>query len=148
MKNILLGIDFHERTAQLIEETVKLAKPLSAKVWLLHIAAPEPDFVGMRVGPQSVRDHRAQELRNEHGLLNDYKTIIEHQGVEVECLLVSGPTIETILDEVNRLDIDLIVTGHHKHSRLEELIIGTHSAKLIDESPVPVLVIPCKLEED
>ncbi|NNC82973.1 MAG: universal stress protein [Flavobacteriales bacterium] len=148
MKNILLGIDFHEKTPHLIEEAVKLVKPLGAKLWLLHVAEPNPDFVGFEVGPQVVRDHRAQELRTEHRMLDDYANLIKEQGVDSEGLLIPGPTIETILDEVKRLNIDLVITGHHRHSLLSEALFGTHSSKLIDASPVPVLVIPCIKEED
>ncbi|NNK81079.1 MAG: universal stress protein [Flavobacteriales bacterium] len=148
MKNILLGIDFHERTPYLIEEVLKLAKPFNAKIWLLHVASPNPDFVGYEVGPQSVRDERAKELRNENALLSDYAEIIRSEGVKSEGLLISGPTVETILDEVGRLSIDLIVTGHHEHNKLSDALFGNYSTKLVNAAEVPVLVIPCKKQFD
>ncbi len=49
MKNILVGIDFHKETQVLISESAKLAKAFGAKVWLIHVAPPEPDFVGYDV---------------------------------------------------------------------------------------------------
>jgi nucleotide-binding universal stress UspA family protein len=148
MKNILLCIDFHEKTPYLIEETLKLAKPFGAKIWLLHVAAPDPDFISLDVGPQEVRDQRAKELRNEHGLLSDYAKIIESEGVQSDGLLIAGPTIETIIKEVNRLKADLLVTGHHDHSKLSDLFFGNYSTKLVNAAEVPVLVIPCKVSSD
>jgi nucleotide-binding universal stress UspA family protein len=144
MKNILLGIDFHERTPYLIERTVQLAKPFKAKIWLLHVAAPNPDFIGFEVGPQTVRDQRAKDLRNENALLADYARIIESEGIESDGLLIPGPTIETIMDEVKKLKIDMIVTGHHAHNKLSDALFGNYSTKLVNAAEVPVLVIPCK----
>ena len=46
MKNILVGIDFHDYSETLINKALKLSKPFNSKIWLLHVAAPDPDFIG------------------------------------------------------------------------------------------------------
>jgi len=69
MKNILVSIDFDEHTEQLINRTAELAGKYNSIVWILHVAAPDPDFVGLEVGPQYIRDHKAAELKKEHKLL-------------------------------------------------------------------------------
>ena len=65
MKNILVCIDFHEQTKNLINKAAEIAKAFNAKLWLVHVAAPDPDFVGYDVGPQYIRDARADELKEE-----------------------------------------------------------------------------------
>ena len=47
-------------------------RKFGSKIWLVHIAAPDPDFVGYEVGPQYIRDHRADELKKEHKLVKKY----------------------------------------------------------------------------
>jgi nucleotide-binding universal stress UspA family protein len=148
MKNILLCIDFHEKTPYLIEETLKLAKPFKAKIWLLHVAAQDQDLLSYNAGIKEIRNERANELRTEHGLLSDYAKIIESEGVESEGLLIPGPTVQTIITEVKRLNIDLLVTGHHEQSKLSDLFFGNYSTKLVNAAEVPVLVIPCKASLD
>ena len=69
MKNILVSIDFNEQEALLMDRAYEFAKAFDAKIWLVHIAAPDPDFVGYDAGPQYVRDARAEDLKGEHKLL-------------------------------------------------------------------------------
>ena len=69
MKNILVTIDLEDHAEQLIGHAAEWAKAFGAKVWLMHVAAPDPDFVGYEVGPQYIRDGRAEELREEHRML-------------------------------------------------------------------------------
>lgn len=42
MKNILVGIEFEEQSMQILERAQELAKSFKAKLWLIHIAAPDP----------------------------------------------------------------------------------------------------------
>lgn len=72
MKNILVTIDFDVKTTLLIDNAYKLANAFGSKVWLVHIAAPDPDFVGYEIGPQYIRDNRAYELREEHRQLQNF----------------------------------------------------------------------------
>ena len=146
MKNILVGLDFHDNTDQLIDKAVSMAKAFGAKIWLYHIANQQPDFLGYDGGSQYLRDHRAQELKEEHKTIGNWASIIEEEGLEAEGLLITGQPVTTILDKAKELNIDLIICGHHEHSKVYELFIGSRSAKLIRKSKIPVMVIP--FEED
>ena len=142
MKNILLGIDFHDKTETLIQKAVAFTKQINAKLWLLHVAAPDPDFIGFEAGPQFIRDERADKLWDEHKKLWNFKQEIEQQGVDAEGLLIQGATIETILEESIKLEIDVIITGYHEHNFLYNAFFGNNSIQIIKNSTIPVLVFP------
>ena len=142
MKNVLVAIDFHKKTEVLIDWAFSLTKPHRSKLWLIHVAAPDPDFVGNDVGPQYIRDDRAETLRKEHRLLQRYKESLEEKGTEVEALLIQGATIETILEEADKLSIELIACGHHQHGFLYNAIFGSTSSGIVNKSSIPVLVFP------
>lgn len=142
MKNILLGIDFHDKTDELIRKSVEFAKLINAKLWLLHVAAPDPDFVGFEAGPQFIRDERADRLREEHKQLWNYSEDIEKQGVDADGLLIQGGTIETIIEESIKLNIDFIIAGYHEHNFLYDAFFGNTSIQIIKNSKIPVLVFP------
>ena len=73
MKNLLVTVTFEEKeTSVLLEKAMSIAEKFGSKIWLVHIAAPDPDFVGYEVGPQYIRDHRADELKKEHKLVKRY----------------------------------------------------------------------------
>jgi hypothetical protein len=56
MKNISGNIDFTENESLLIDKAFEMAKSFDSKLWLMHIATADPDFVGYEVGPQYIRD--------------------------------------------------------------------------------------------
>lgn len=142
MKNILVAIDFDERTYELVAYAAEFAKKFSSKVWIVHIAAPEPDFVGYDVGPEYVRDNRAGELRVEHKNLQLLADKLLKEGVDAEGLLVQGPTVKMILDEAQKLYADLIITGSHDHSFIYNAFVGNTSLELFKKSRIPLLTVP------
>jgi nucleotide-binding universal stress UspA family protein len=142
MKNILLAIDFNDGERILIEKALEWAKAFGAKIWMLHVASPEPEFVGFGVGPQYIRDSMAEELKKEHKMLYEYANQIKSEGIEADGLLIKGMTTEMIMKEAKKLNIDLIITGHHDHSLLHKLFFGSVAAGVVRKSRVPVLLIP------
>jgi nucleotide-binding universal stress UspA family protein len=142
MKNILVTIDFDIKTTLLIDNAYKLANVFDSKIWLVHIAAPDPDFVGYDIGPQYIRDSRAHELREEHKQLQDYAKELNEKNIEAEGLLIQGATIEMIIQESKKFHIDLIIAGHHKHNFLYNAFIESVSRGIIEASKIPILIIP------
>ena len=69
---ILAGIDFSEVSNQVVSKASEYALSFNAKLWLVHVAAPDPDYVGYDVGPKVIRDQRAGVLRKEHKELQQY----------------------------------------------------------------------------
>jgi len=61
--------------------------------------------------------------------------------VEAETLLVEGAPHRTVLEEAERLGVDLIVVGTHGRTGVEHLLLGSTAEKIIRHSPVPVLVV-------
>lgn len=142
MKNILALIDFSDSTRQVVDLACEMAKKYDAKCWLVHVASPNPEFVGYDVGPQYIRDSRAEELKHEHEQLQFYKQRLEKMGIDCEALLVQGPIPKTIGDEIEKLDADLVVAGSHGRSRLYGLLVGSVAEYLIRDISVPLLLLP------
>jgi nucleotide-binding universal stress UspA family protein len=139
---LLVAIDLSESTERVVRKAEELAKRLSAKVWLLHVAEPEPDFVGLGMGPQTVRDATAKDLHGEHRQIQEIAEGLRQAGVETTALLVQGATAETILAEASRLDVDMIVVGSHGRGAMYRLLVGSVSEGVLHKSAWPVLVVP------
>ena len=135
-------MDFNKNEEPLIDKALDLAKAFDSKLWLVHIAAPDPDFVGYEVGPQYIRDSRAVEIRKEHRLLQEYTIKLKEKEVNTEGLLLQGATIEMLIKESKKLNIDLIIAGHHEHGFLYKAFVGSVSAGILRKSKIPVLLIP------
>ncbi|MAX71544.1 MAG: universal stress protein [Flavobacteriaceae bacterium] len=142
MKNILVAIDLDGNEQKLLDKAYEFGKAFNAKVWLIHIAAPNPDFVGFEAGPQYIRDERATELREEHQQLQVYADALYNKGIEADGLLVQGATLDMILEESKKLNIDLIIIGHTEHNFIYKAIYGSVSLETVKQADIPVLTVP------
>ena len=141
---LLVAIDFSEVTTNILERVSKLAKLTSAKIWLVHIASPEPDFIGYEVGPITERDFIAKKLQGQHKQLQALSKELEDQGFDITPLLIQGPTVETILEEAKKLDADMIVCGSHGHGTVFHILVGSISRGILQKSTIPLLIVPAK----
>lgn len=142
MKNVLVALDFEENSEKLIGVAAEIAEKFDCTIWLLHIAAPEPDFVGYDVGPQYIRDSRAEELREEHELLQRFSSRLKEKNIQAEGLLVQGPTMEMLMQEAAKLHIDLIVAGHHEHGFFYKAFVGSVADEIFKKAKLPLLFVP------
>ena len=109
--NILVAIDFSPVTGVVLEALEQIAANFSAHVWLIHVAAPDPAFVGYEAGPHSVRNQVADEHRERHQELQGLAERLRGAGVETTALLLQGPTVKLIIEEAGRLSASVIVLG-------------------------------------
>lgn len=142
MKNILVALDIDSDAQKLLGKACQLAEKFGSKVWIVHIAAPDPDFVGYEAGPQFVRENRAGELREEHKALQKFAADLTERGIVSESLLIQGPTVEMILKEAAKLNADLIIMGFQEHDFLYKALKGSTTSEVIKNSGIPLLVVP------
>lgn len=142
VKRLLAALDFSDVTEQVLDQAAALADAFSAELTLLHVAAPDPDFVGYEAGPDTVRDTRAGELRGEHRKLQEFADGLRERGIPTRALLIQGPTIEKILDEAARTAAGTIVIGSHGHGALRRVLLGSVSEGVVRGATCPVHVVP------
>jgi len=142
MKNILVALDIKPTDSLLLEQASLLAQKFGSKIWMVHVAAPDPDFVGFEMGPKYIRDFVADELRVEHRQLQKYTNDLHLKSLEAEGLLIQGPTTDMIAAEIKKLGIDLLILGSHKHGFLYETFIGNTAMRIMKDVAIPVMMIP------
>jgi nucleotide-binding universal stress UspA family protein len=142
MKNIAIALDLSNSSTVLIEQAKVLARANDAKIWLIHIAATDPDFIGYDVGPKYIREDRADILKEEHKKLGKLKNTLTDVGIEAEALLIQGPIIQTLIEEVDKLEIDLLVIGKKGHGLFYRAILGSVFDSIVKKVHVPLLAVP------
>jgi nucleotide-binding universal stress UspA family protein len=142
MKTILVPVDFSDVTTNVTETARQFAAAFQARIVVVNIAEPEPDFVGFEAGPPSVRVAVARDFKVEHRRLDDIKTKLSAGGTEVTALHIQGPIVEKILDEVVEQKADLIIMGSHGHGAIYDLLVGSVTHGVIKDAHCPVVVVP------
>jgi nucleotide-binding universal stress UspA family protein len=144
VKKILVAIESCETTtiaSPLVEKALELAGAFSSKVWLLHVAPPSrqhPYNVDSEISRQTVSD----ELRHEHEFLQHLARCMKNKNVDATALLVEGAIISTILRESERLGVDLVVLGCHRHGLLYGALMEDTEEGLLSKCARPILFIP------
>lgn len=146
-KNILVAVDFKDNIGELMAYTESMAEKFNSKVWVVHVAEPSPEFTGYEVGPQYIRDVKAEEFREEHRQIQAISKLFIAKNIQSEALLIQGSTVETIIDEVKKLNADLLIVGTHKHGFLFNLLSENVSLELLKRAEIPFMAIPIE-EED
>lgn len=147
IKNILVAIDFNETVGELLSYAEALAIKFDAKIWVLHVAAPNPDFVGYEPGPQYIRNYKADELREEHRSLQNICNTFFDEETNCEALLIQGSTVEAVIEEAKKLQSDMLIVGTHKHSFFHDLFSENVSLELLKKAEIPLLTIPIDDED-
>jgi nucleotide-binding universal stress UspA family protein len=139
---IMLAVDFSDVSRRMLDVVRLLPRGDALNVIVLHAAEPDPDFVGWEAGPGVVRDQIAAQFQRERREIEAMAEELRAEGIDAVGLVVQGPTVATILDEVKRRSIDLLVVGSHGHGTAYDLTVGSISNKVIRKSTIPVLVVP------
>lgn len=141
--NVLIAVDLEAGSQEVVERTLKLLDRALGTVWLLHVAAPDPDFVGYKVDPTVMRDQVAESYHREHRQLQEMAESVRAQGFAATALLVQGEWPVTLAKQAEKLGVDLIVLGHRQGGgffhQLFSHDLGQNS--LLDTGK-PVLTVP------
>jgi nucleotide-binding universal stress UspA family protein len=140
MKTILVPVDFSDVTEKVVDTAAQLAEAFESRIVLVHVAEPEPQFVGYDPGPMSVRVAVAGDIHVDQRRLEALK--LKFSGTEVLALQVQGSIPEEILSLAQEHSATLIVMGSHGHGALYRLLVGSVANAVLKAGICPVLIVP------
>ena len=139
---VLAALDLARTTPDVLREARLWARRLSAELILIHVAEPDPDFIGYGAGPESVRLAVAHKFTRAHQRIEALSVELRKEGLDATALLLQGATAETILREADRLSADVVLMGTRARGAVRELFVGSVSKEVLRRSTRPVLLIP------
>lgn len=142
MINIVLPVDFGDKTEQLVEGAVKFAKQVNGKIFLIHVAPSDIGFAIGDMGFQYFPEVEENQIREELVQLNKINQKILAHNVDCEHLLKQGIAKDIILEHSQEKNADFIVMGSHGRSGIYDVFIGSLTKGITKDSTVPVLVLP------
>jgi nucleotide-binding universal stress UspA family protein len=96
-----------------------------------------PPTLGMHA-EDSLLQEWAQQLRETLGKLRADGVV----GDDVDLQVVTGNGWDEALDDTEWDDGELLALGTSSRRSIKSVFLGSHGAKIIRHSPVPVLVLP------
>ncbi|MEC3876651.1 universal stress protein [Chryseobacterium salviniae] len=142
MVNIVLPVDFGDKTEQLVEGAVKFAKQVNGRIFLIHVTPSDIGFAIGDMGFQYFPEVEENEIREELVQLNKIQQRILAHDVECEHLLKQGIAKDIILEHAQDKKADFIVMGSHGRSGIYDVFVGSLTKGITKDSKIPVLVLP------
>lgn len=142
MKTILVPTDFSANSENALDYAITLAQKEDAEIILLHA------FYFTEVVPDIPADIIGSKIKNMEEESNNQLKILCHKvkNARVDCSYMSeyGTAVEMILETIDQYNIDLVIMGTKGKSKIERIILGSTTSRIIERAQCPVLAIPEK----
>ena len=140
IRNILVPVDFSERSEHGAQHAVVLARRFGARLTFLHVVPPSPyeyaafdeGFYAAATWPQQP-EVRETLLRR----LDELASRVA-PGLDVETIVVSGDPSLEIEDVAKEKDADLVMLPTHGYGAFRKLVLGSVTSKVLHDVSRPV----------
>jgi nucleotide-binding universal stress UspA family protein len=155
IRSMLYATDLGLYAPYVLQHALALARTFDAKLHVIHVVEPMGLFAESVLQSYLAEDV-LRELHNE-----GVNTVIE--GIELRVLagfrdelgedhqdlalihtvrVMQGDPSNVILEQAQRLEVDLLVVGSHSHGAEGDTPIGRTAARVLQLSEVPVYMVP------
>ncbi|MEP2668523.1 MAG: universal stress protein [Cyclobacteriaceae bacterium] len=146
MKRILVPTDFSKTSIIALEVACEIAKKGGAEVIALHVveeATAESFRVTGEVVAQNFEDRLYTMKMLEKAKKQLEKLVMDPKfsSIKLDGELRLGNAFHGMNAIITEQKVDLVVMGTQGHSRLQEMIIGSNTEKVVRHSKVPVLSV-------
>ena len=148
-KHILVPLDGSPTGALALKEAASLAKLCGATLHLLHIVDSMQHITGFEPPMVHITDVRPRFMQAGQDVLDEACQKLAEHGVAVTPLLLENPgarVAELIVDNAQRLGVDLIVMGTHGRRGVNRLLLGSDAEQTVRLAGVPVLLVRAREE--
>lgn len=133
---ILFPTDFSENAQLACDTAVDIVKKAQGELVVMHSYDLPYSDRSMTISLMEVMRENAQKN------MADFAETLKDKGIKYTTKVEMGNPIRLIKSLSAELDIDMVVMGTKGASGLEEVLLGSNAASCIQNTDVPVLVIP------
>jgi nucleotide-binding universal stress UspA family protein len=144
-KNILVPLDGSESGECGLQHVKEVATGSNAsKIILFRVVEPlsAEDVSRLTIaGDDLLRKAEVDNQREARNYLVKIKRRLTNSGFKVETVVVDGEAANEILAYAKDNEVDLIVMTTHGRSGIPRLFFGSVAQKVLQRSPVPILLV-------
>jgi nucleotide-binding universal stress UspA family protein len=138
MKKILFPTDFSKNANRALSYARALCLTLDAQLILFHSCRAEA--IAFHSGEDA---DEGAIIRNARLQLNNYQLLnFPTDTIKVTPVVEYGLAVDTIVDFATKSGVDLIVMGTKGASGLDDVLLGSNTAAVMQRAKCPVLAVP------
>lgn len=141
INRILVPIDFSTHSKNALNYAVSIAANFNSELILVYVVEPTiypADFSFGQVAVPSIENELRERGRTE--LDNLVTTSIPAELNSKSVIRTGKPFMEIIKTAIEE-NVDMIIIATHGHSKVEHLLFGGTTEKVVRKAPCPVLII-------
>jgi len=147
-QKILVPLDGSKRAERILPHAESLATSYGATVILLRVM----QMVIIGDGYKNIQYEESmaasrQALRKAEAYLEEQAGRLRKKGLKVEKITQMGPVVETILDNAEKKNVDLIAMASHGRTGISKVFYGSIATGVIHRIDRPLLVIRSRKDE-
>lgn len=152
-KKILIALDYARSATEVADTGFSIAKSMNGQVILLHVMEDAtyystPGYVPI-VGFSNFSHTDFLEMIDVEGIkkagMHFMENMKSHLGDEsIQTIIEEGDVADLVVKTALQQNADLIVIGSRSRNWLEKVFIGSTAVKVLDHTPVPLIVVPVK----
>lgn len=139
-KQILVPVDLNDQgfSDKAVELAVWHAKHSNAEVHILNVL---PGIHMSMVATYFPKDAALKMKEDVEKQLKEFAAKHIDDDVVYKVHVTEGKPYSTILEFAEKLGADLIVMPSHKRSKIDKVVLGSVASKVVQNSPINVLVV-------
>lgn len=136
IRKILLPTDGSAFSESASKYAIFLAKKCGASLTALHVISVEPP---KKLGTESIEKEKTKQAEL---CFRSIEERAKAEGVELKTkILVSRSIGDTILEEADEGNYDIIIMGSHGISGFKKFLLGSVSEAVVRKAALPVLIV-------
>jgi nucleotide-binding universal stress UspA family protein len=151
---LLFATDLHEPQS-VTDQVQDFARTLQAELFVVHVHVPTPT-TPLGVDPLSGFGEIAYALYDpsiEDSIVEAERHDFDHFladrfSLPVRPALHQGDPARVILDDAEKMGIDLIILAKRRHGTIERILLGSVSDTVAREAHQPVMLMPIAKEDE
>jgi nucleotide-binding universal stress UspA family protein len=155
IRSILYATDLGLYAPYVLQHALSLARVFNAQLYVVHAVEPLGLFaesvLQTYLDDDTLKELRAKGLGTvmsniEQRVLEGFRDEMGEAVQDLDMIravrVVQGDPPQVILEEVQKLSVDLLVVGSHSHGTSLDTPLGRTAARLVQLSEVPVYLVP------
>lgn len=141
---IVVGVDFSPASRRAVEEAARRAREQGAPLVLVHATkTPNVLWAGSEDRLDPVQRILAEaKMDDVVELSNEWARPLREEGLEVDTVSEEADPAQLVRRVAAERGADVVVVGHHGWGAIKRMFLGSVAKSLLDDCPVPVVVVP------
>jgi universal stress protein A len=141
MKTILAPVDFSGITDAVVDQAVKLAQAIDARVVFLAVIQPPvvmseyAAMIDIAELTTTGEKHAARQLEVIHQK-------VKPRLANTEAVQIVGSPVTHIVEHAAKYAAEYIVMGSHGHTAFYDLLVGSTTHGVLNRARCPVVIVP------